>query len=75
MAEIERNVGKHGVTYASRIKCETVTGMPHNEIFAIVSVDNPTEICIGTMYGLYSVKIEDIADVAKAALEEADKGV
>ena len=75
MAEIERDVGKHGVTYSSRIKCETVTGVPYNEIFAIVSVDNPTEICIGTMSGLYAVKIEDIAVLANAALEEADKGV
>lgn len=75
MAEIECNIGKHGVTYTSRIKCETVTGMPHNEIYAIVSVDNPTVICIGTMCGLYAVKIEDITDIAKAALEEADKGV
>lgn len=75
MAEIERSVSKNGVSYASRIKCETITGMPHNEIVAIVTVENPTEICIGTMYGLYAVKIEDIADIAKTALEEANKGL
>ena len=75
MAKIERKVAKDGINYVSHIKCRTISGVDHDELLTVIGVDEPTEIFIGTMFGFYAVKIEDIADIAKAALEEANKGV
>lgn len=75
MAEITRKVEEDGINYVSYIPCNTIDGVQHNQLLTVVSVEEPTLLFIGTMYGLYSVKIEDIADIAKAALEEANKGV
>ena len=75
MAKIERKVEKDGINYVSHIKCRTIAGMQHDELLTVIGVDEPTVMFIGTMFGMYAVKIEDLADIAKVALEEANKGV
>ena len=61
---------ENNIIISDMIPCDTIDGNNMSFMFIGTCTKRPDELCIGTTAGTYSIKVDPIIDLIKAALEK-----